>query len=369
MAWRFRCPGLVLCLLLSAAPAAVRAAPVARPADRPPAVLRVATWDVYCDPARPGRPLGWQEFERRTGAVLEATVFASNDEVLRVMRAGGFDFCVVSCDIVPVLIAEKLVRPLPVARLPHYRDLLPELKHVRYGAADGRDYCVPFAWGEMGLAYDTAVFPEPPRSWQVLWDPAWNGRVAHWDDSSALWTAALANGRRDVFALQGQQLWDAARRAARLQAAGALLWRDESTQVEAMSAGRIVLNVTWPNAVAKVNRLAHRASGRWAIAWPREGVTGFIDNVCVASSCPRPEFGQVLADIMIAPDVQLAMSGTLDYAPASAVAVARLGAARRTELHLDDPNRLNRFYLWQPVADRAEYERLWAEARAGRLVQ
>jgi spermidine/putrescine-binding protein len=367
MAWFRR--RLWLCLLLAVVPAAARGAAAPRPAAVAPVVLRVATWDVYCDPQRPDRPLGWREFTARTGASLEATVFPSNDAILRAMRAGGFDLCVVSSDVVPVLVAEGLLAPLPVARLPHYRDLLPELKHVRYGVADGRDHCVPFAWGEMGLAYDTAVFPEPPRSWQVLWDPAWRGRIAHWDDISAIWTAALADGRRDVYTLEGQQLWDAARRAARLQAAEALLWSDERTQVEAMAAGRIVLNVTWPNAVAKVNRIADRRSGRWAVAWPREGVTGFIDNVCVAASCPRPELARLLADEMLTPEFQLAMTAALDYAPVSAVAVARLGPERRAQLHLDDPNRVNRFYLWQPVPARAEYERLWGEARAGRLVQ
>lgn len=329
--------------------------------------VRIATWDMYCDPARPDKPLGWAEFERWTGAEVTAVVFATNDEILHAMRGGGYDLCVASCDIVPVMIAEGLLKPLPPGRLANYDDLLPSLQHVRYGHVDRLDYCAPFAWGEMGLAYDTEALPEAPKSWRILWEPVWRGRIAHWDDLSVLWTAALADSQRGVFSLAGQPLWSAARRATRLQAAGCLFWRDEATQLEAMATGRIVLNVTWPNVVAKANRQAGRK--RWAMSSPDEGVTGFIDNVCVAAGAASPELATRLADLMIGPVVQLAMSGRNDYAPASAIAAQRLSPERRAELHLDDPNRLNRLYLWRPIANRTEYERLWLEARSGRLVQ
>lgn len=353
-------------LSLLALGAAPRGAPGAEAASAVRTV-RIATWDVYCDPVRPDKPLGWTEFERETGAVVTAVVFATNDEILRAMRGGGYDLCVAACDIVPTMIAEGLLRPLLPGRLANYGDLLPSLQYVRYGRVDRLDYCAPFSWGEMGLAYDTEALPEAPKSWQILWEPAWRGRIAHWDDLSVLWTAALADSQRGVFSLTGQPLWEAARRAARLQAAGCLFWRDEATQLEAMAAGRIVLNVSWPNVVVKANRQAGRK--RWVMAWPEEGVTGFIDNVCVAAGSASPELATRLADLMIGPAVQLAMSGANDYAPSSAAAAQRLSPERRAELHLDDPNRLNRLYLWRPIANRTEYERLWLEARSGRLVQ
>jgi spermidine/putrescine-binding protein len=355
---------LVLGLSLLALVVSPRVTAGAEPGSRP---IRIATWDCYRDPGRPDKPLGWAEFERETGAEVTAVVFATNDEIVRAMRAGGYDLCVASCDVVPAMIAEGLLRPLPLGRLANYDDLMAPLRHVRYGHVDRLDYCAPFAWGEMCLAYDTEALPEAPKSWQVLWEPAWRGRIAHWDDLSVLWTAALADGNRGVFSLAGQPLWEAARRAARLRTAGCLFWRDEATQLAAMAAGRIVLNVSWPNVVTKANRQAGRR--RWAMAWPEEGVTGFIDNVCVAAGSASPELAVRLADLMIGPAVQLAMSDANDYAPSSTVAAQRLSAERRAELHLDDPNRLNRLYIWRPLANRAEYERLWLEARSGRLVQ
>ncbi len=360
-------------LLLAGCPAA--AAPASAPAPAasgPPAAprtLRIATWDIYCDPLHPGKPLGWKEFEAETGVALEATLFSTNDDILRAMRAGSFDLCITGCDMAPVLIAEGLVLPLPTARLRNYADLLPGLRHVRYGLREGKDYCVPFTWGVMALAYDTSAFPTPPRSWQELWDPAYRGKVAHWDDISVLWTAALAAGHRDVFSLQGQSLGEAGRWAARFCESGALLWRDEKSMLEAMASGRVVLNVTWPNAVANANRQVGRRSGTWATACPVEGVTAFIDNLCVAVGCRDPKAAEAYCDLAIGPQVQLALQKTLDFSPVSAAAAELLSPERRAQLHLDDPNFLNRVFLWRPIPNRAEYERTWNDARLGRLIQ
>lgn len=340
-----------------------------RAAVTTPDTLRLATWDIYCDPARPDQPLGWREFEQRTGAKLRAVVFATNDDILAAVRAGRVDACVASCDIAPVLIEEGLTAPLPTERLAHYRDLLPNLRHVRYGRRDGRDHCVPFTWGVMALAYDTSVFPTPPASWQVLWDPAWRGRVAHWDDISVLWTAALAAGHREVFALQGQALWEAGRRAARLCEGGVLLWQDQETSVRAMATGQVVLNVAWPDAAGNANRWPGRTSGAWALAYPQEGVTAFIDNLCVARGTPRFELAVAYVEIALGAEVQRALGDNLDFSPVCAEVAAGLTPARRAQLHLDDPNFLNRAYLWRPIPNRSEYQRIWDLARGGRLLQ
>jgi len=332
-------------------------------------VLRIATWECYLDPARPDRPLAWEDFERGSGAIIEARAFGSNEEIAAAAASGRYDLVIAPCDLVPVLIERGLLAPAPTARLANYGSLQPHLRRVRYGLAGGQDHCVPYAWGPLALAYDTAVFPEPPRSWEILWDPAWAGRVGHWDNVAALWTAALADGRRDCFGLAGQSLWEAGRRAARLCAQSGLLWHDDSSQVAAMAAGRIVLNATWPSVVAHANRAAERASGSWAMVYPDEGVTGFVDNLCVTTSCRDVRLAWAFVDAALAPAAQVAMSDLTDFGPVSVEAARRLPPRRRAQLHLDDPNHLNRLILWRPVANVADYARIWDEARSGRLVQ
>jgi spermidine/putrescine-binding protein len=184
-----------------------------------------------------------------------------------------------------------------------------------------------------------------------------------------LWTAALAAGRRDIFSLQGQTLGEAGRWAARLCESGAVLWSDEAGMLADMASGRVVLNVTWPNAVANVNRWSGRRSGTWASVCPDEGVTAFIDNLCVAAACRDPAAADAYIDLAIEPPVQLGLAKSLDFSPVSAAAADLLTPERRAQLHLDDPNFLNRVFLWRPIPNRSEYERIWKDARAGRLIQ
>ncbi len=359
----------VLLAVVLAPPPAAAAGQAAAASPTGGGTLRLATWGCYVDPVRPDKPLGWEEFEGATGAEVVVSIVGTGAEVVAAAAAGGADVVVGSSDVVPVMMARGTIVPIPVARLKNYRDLLPGLQHVRYGLADERDHCVPLAWGEFGLAYDTAVFPEPPRTWRVLWEPAWAGRVAHWDDVAVLWTAALASGQRDCFGLSGQSLWEAGRWAARLCAQAGLLWRDEESQVAAMAAGRVVLNATWASTVAQANRVAGRRSGTWAMVRPDEGCTAFVDNLCVTSACRDPRLALAFIDFAISPGQQVALSDRSDFGPASAAAAGRLSAARRARLHLDDPNHLNRLILWRPPAEPAEYERIWQEARSRRILQ
>jgi hypothetical protein len=39
-------------------------------------------------------------------------------------------------------------------------------------------------WGYNALIYDHEAIPNPPKSWSVLWDPAYKGKIAIWDDVS-----------------------------------------------------------------------------------------------------------------------------------------------------------------------------------------
>ncbi len=339
--------------------------PVPAPSPR----LRIATWQRYLDPRRPDKPWAWQAFERATGAVLGAVGMGNSDDLIAAARSDTFDLIVAPSHLVPDLIGMNRLVPIPVSRLSHYASLQPNLQHVRYGLVDGVDYCVPYAWGPLALAYDKLACTQPPRSWRALWEPTWRGRVAHWDDMALLWTAALASGHPDCFHLEGHALWEAGRWAARLCAQGALLWRDETAQVVDMAAGRVALCAADPSAVARANRLSGRGGGTWALAYPEEGVTGFVDNYCVTTSCRDLKLALAFIDSACSPPVQAALSNFNACGPASAAAVRQISPARRAQLNLDDPNHLNRLILWRPVPNAADYARIMADARSGRLLQ
>ena len=44
------------------------------------------------------------------------------------------------------------------------------------------------------MIYDTTAFPQPPDSWNVMWDPKLEGKVSVWDDLSTVYMAAQVLG-------------------------------------------------------------------------------------------------------------------------------------------------------------------------------
>ena len=49
-------------------------------------------------------------------------------------------------------------------------------------------------WGPDPLIYDTTVFPKPPESWTMFWDPKYRGKISVWDDLSTVYMAAQVLG-------------------------------------------------------------------------------------------------------------------------------------------------------------------------------
>ncbi|MFZ1426811.1 MAG: extracellular solute-binding protein [Geminicoccaceae bacterium] len=78
-----------------------------------------------------------------------------------------------------------LAVPHDLAQLPNQQQTLPQfrdLAQVRGVARDGKVYGMPFAFDSIGLLYDTTKVSIPSYSMNVLWDPAYNGKILLYRD-------------------------------------------------------------------------------------------------------------------------------------------------------------------------------------------
>lgn len=81
-------------------------------------------------------------------------------------------------------VEDGLVAPLPVERMPAWKNFPEELREGPH-RHNGRTYGVPTVKVLSALVYDTDAFESPPDSWGVLWDEAYRGDVVlgggYWD--------------------------------------------------------------------------------------------------------------------------------------------------------------------------------------------
>lgn len=99
-----------------------------------------------------------------------------------------------SLDTVAPLIAAGFVEPIDTSRIPRFGELYEKFRLADGINVDGEVYGVPYAWGAIAFMYRPDKFETPPTSIADLWDPALAGRVALWDDKSAIYAAARVNG-------------------------------------------------------------------------------------------------------------------------------------------------------------------------------
>src|SRR5258708_14700856 len=153
--------------------------------------LNLLVWEGYADPSF------IQAFEDQNHCKVSASYMGSSDELMAKLRggsAGNYDVISPSSDVAFSVVTAGLAAPLDLSRIPSYNQLSPQMTSLPLVRSQGKVYGVPFMWGPDPIIYDTTAFPQPPDSWNILWDAKYKGKVSVWDDVSTIYMAAQILG-------------------------------------------------------------------------------------------------------------------------------------------------------------------------------
>lgn len=113
-----------------------------------------------------------KNFEMQTGVKLNVAHYASNEEMLKGLEAGGtakYDIAVPSDFIVSDLIEKKLIQPLDHAKLPNMGNLDPTFSNPSFDP--GNRYSVAYQWGTDGMIYRKDLVRNFEATWALIFDP------------------------------------------------------------------------------------------------------------------------------------------------------------------------------------------------------
>ena len=130
--------------------------------------LNLLVWEGYADPSYV------KAFEEQNHCKVSASYMGSSDELVAKLRggsAGTYDIISPSSDVATMIATSGLAAPLDLAKLPTYSQLSSQLTSLPLVRVKGDVYGVPFMWGPDPMIYDTTAFPNPPESWNAMWDP------------------------------------------------------------------------------------------------------------------------------------------------------------------------------------------------------
>ena len=325
--------------------------------------LSLLVWEGYADASFV------RAFEESHHCKVVASYMGSSDELVAKLRGGSasnYDVISPSSDVATSIAKAGLAEPLDLTKLPSYAQLSPQLTALPLVRIDGKVYGVPFMWGPDPLIYDTTAFPQPPDSWNVLWDPKLQGKISVWDDLSTVYLAAQILGYDKpepghLYNLTDEELTAVKIKLVALKPNIRKMWSTGGELTNLFQSHEVVAAMGWP---LMTNQL-RKAGFPVGETIPKENTTGWIDHLMITAGSENKDLAYKFLEYMIQSQTQKKATDVTGYTPANPQAAQYMTPEERKNLHLDDVDSYQkRLYFWQDVPRRSKYNEIWNEVKA-----
>jgi putative spermidine/putrescine transport system substrate-binding protein len=189
-------------------------------------------------------------FVQKTGCKVHVRTVRSSTELLDVVSSGRYDGVAAFGDVTQVLTGGHEVEPLDLSRIPNYRKVYPALKRLPQNLDGGKVVGIPHGRGPNLLLWRTDLVHPAPRSWDVLYEHRYAGRVGLYDAAIGLAPVAIHLGVRSPYELGLAQFRRVVRTAANQSADAGFYWQDLTNALADYTGGNAVVGEATPRLAA-----------------------------------------------------------------------------------------------------------------------
>nr|WP_246770918.1 ABC transporter substrate-binding protein [Aestuariivirga sp. YIM B02566] len=306
--------------------------------------VNIVAWPGYIERGETDKNYDWvTDFEKKTSCKVNIKTAGTSDEMVALMNEGGFDLVTASGDASLRLISGKRVQPINTDLIPSWKTVDERLQNAPWHTVDGVHYGVPYQWGANVLAYNTNVFKEAPKSWNVVFEEqnfpdgkSNKGRVQAFDGPIYIADAALylmkhkpELGIKDPYELNEDQYKAALELLRAQRKLVGRYWHDAFIQIDDFKNEGVAASSSWP---FQVNLLV---ADKQPIAStiPEEGATGWADTTMMHSEAANPNCAYMWLEHSINPKLQGDLAAWFGSVPA--VTAACKGNALLTDAGCD----------------------------------
>jgi len=290
-----------------------------KPTAAPPVVtskeLNLYAWSEYV----PQELL--DAFAKEYKVKVNYDTYASNEELLAKLQAGktNYDVIIPSDYTVGIMIAQKMLEPLDMDHIPNFVNVDDPFKNLPFDP--GNKYSVPYQWGSVGIAVNTAKVSKPITKFADLWDPAFKDKLVVLDDEREIIGMVLLVLGYDKNSTDPAQLEAAKQKLIELKPNIKLF--DSDSPKTALLSGEAVAGVVWNGEAA----LAHQENDKIIYVLPQEGMGLWYDNLAIPTGAPHKDAATAFIDFVLRPEMSILITKFFPYSSVNKAALELLKTA------------------------------------------
>lgn len=319
--------------------------------------LTAIVWEGYTDASLT------QAFAQETGCTVKSTYAGSSDEMFAKFRAGRgrtYDLISASGDITERLYKAGLVQPLDTTQLKNYPYIFQSFQQGQWNTFEGTPYGVTFAWGPNVLIYNTQQVESTPASWDVLFEPAYQGKIALPDNPMTIADVALWLGKPNPYNLTDTDLAEVKAKLLELRPQIRKFWTTAGELANLFQSGEIVLAHAWP---LTYTQLSSEGFPIGSVS-PAGQLTGWTDSWMISQNTRNPEAAYQWIDFILSGEGQKGVIAVTGYSGATTLGAEAIGSDKAHELFMDDLSLHAQIKMWQSVKNYDKWVQLWNEIRS-----
>ena len=299
----------------------------------------VYTWGDYLDPAT------LEMFEKETGIHVVLDTFDTNESMYPRVSEGAVHYDVIcpSDYMIQKMIDNGLLQPLDFNKLPEVK------------------YSVPYAWGTVGIMYNTKKVDDNVDSWNILWNEKYKDRILMQDSPRDAFMIPLKMMGRSLNETDKDQLERAKEMLIKQKPLVQAYVIDEVK--DKMISGEADIGVVFSGEAL----LMTLANPDLKFALPKEGTNVWIDSWVITKDSENVDNAHKFIDFMCRPDIAVMNFDALGY-PTPNTAVYDLEENedyKNSPVAFPDPSTYENQETYKYLGNEmdAYYNRLWMQVK------
>ena len=320
--------------------------------------LQVLDWAGYGNDG--GQSMFAQYVKQHPGNKPQFTYMTNESDALAKLHAGlEPDLFRPYVGWVEYFATSGLVQPWDTTLISNFKHLNPFM--VKAGQYKGKQYGIPDDWGFDAILYRTDKVHPKAKSWSLIFDDRYKGKIAWFDDLGMLVMTGLYLGFKDPWNQTDAQLQQAQKLLISKKHLVRLIWSSETNLWEAFGSGDVWIAYAWPNDWVQMKKKGLKV----AYMRPKEKPVAWVGMFMLLKDSSRSQLAHAYVDAWSSQASAKWLEDNYGYGHANLEARPASSDLLKA-LQLTNPRAVTEpnAHLDRDIPRRAVYAKAWQEVKA-----